>query len=173
MKYKVGDKVKLKSPQELYRIGWMGEAANKVGGKIVELESIDEVKGYYKITYKGDEFVFDDIEIEEEQPILFEELVKDLASIVSKHNLSVKIEEKDGGLFVKPIEKVEDDLAVDTPVMASNNDEYWILGYYQGNGNISRIMGGKYSAEPRQNIIPFDKFNPNDIEGSLKYNIVK
>lgn len=66
------------------------------------------------------------------------------------------------------------DLPIDTPMMVSENKVRWLLRYYAGDGKVWRdgckSNGGVKVPWPI--IIPFDKFNPNDIEGSLKYNIV-
>lgn len=74
---------------------------------------------------------------------------------------------------------IKEDLPIDTPVMVSINTHKWSLRYYAGNNTVwycgahddEKIAEGeKY---PWPFIIPFDKFNPRDIVGSLKYNIVK
>ena len=77
-------------------------------------------------------------------------------------------------IFKKWIPK---DVPIDTPVMVINDFdiECWTLRYYAGDekvwydGEKSDTMNKTLSFNY---IIPFYKFNPNDIEESLKYNIV-
>lgn len=186
---KVGDKVRIKSYEVLF------EKSQKPidimscflplqhAGKVVTVTDIKD--GLYRIDlftggFYWEDYLFekvnhnkDENENEDNKDVLHEELVKDLASIISKHNLSVKVEEKDGGLFVKPIEKKEDDLLIGTPVVASNNTGYWALGIYKGNGEIQCDLTYAKATAKRKYIIPFDKFNPLDINESLKHNIAK
>lgn len=72
------------------------------------------------------------------------------------------------------------DLPIDTPVMIKLNSDYrgFSLRYYAGNGRV--FCDGLNSANKCKRIIntltasviiPFDKFNPNDIEESMKHNI--
>ena len=81
---------------------------------------------------------------------------------------------EDGGIKISPI---EEDLPIDTPCMVGNeSNELWGLRYYAYGGRV--FMNGLKSKDEGKlmkydYIIPFDKFNPNDIEGSLKHNIVK
>lgn len=68
------------------------------------------------------------------------------------------------------------DLPIDTPMMVSSEKSDWRLRYYAGY-ELAWGSGNKSTDKDRTNykwryIIPFNKFNPNDIEGSLKYNIV-
>lgn len=72
--------------------------------------------------------------------------------------------------------KFKIDLPIDTTVVVSDNKINWRLRYYAGN-NLA-YQGGYKSKDAKveiywKYIIPFDKFNPNNIEESLKYNIVK
>ena len=80
--------------------------------------------------------------------------------------------------LVGTTDSLKEDLPIDTPVMACNVLTDWRFGYYAGDNNIStrksNTLGEGNSYLINLNyIIPFDKFNPNDIEGSLKYNIQK
>lgn len=74
-------------------------------------------------------------------------------------------------------EKKEEDLPIDTPCMVGNGSKkLWSLRYYAYDGKV--FMNGLKSKDKGNLMkydytIPFDKFNPNDIEESLKYNIVK
>lgn len=199
MKYKIGDKVKIKS-----REWWDAQPKNKYGsvqcgadyftsemteicGREVEIEKVFPCFNKYWIkefSCLWTDEMFEDTEQsekeetkqEDKQHILSEELVKDIADIINKHNLSVKIEERDGGLLVKPIEK-ENDLPIDTPCMVCNKPSGdWYLRYYAGYKKT--FIDSKKSRDNEISvkwkfIIPFNKFDPNNIEESLKYNIVK
>ena len=88
---------------------------------------------------------------------------------------------KDGECMLFPSKKQRDwnkfkiDLPIDTPVMTNNGGLCWTLGYYAGNNKTyykSKESTSKLHTNKWVNIVPFDKFNPNDIEESLKYNIV-
>lgn len=79
--------------------------------------------------------------------------------------------------------KVEEDLPINTFVMVCRKENkdidatYFDLRRYAGEGYVYE-MGDSPACcvgTPRKwdIIIPFDKFNPNNIEESLKYNIVK
>lgn len=182
MKYQIGDKVRIKSKEwykknkdeDDYIEGVWGFTSGMSAycGEVATITQV--VDDYYDIDIDNGKWHWQDFMFEEK--ILSETLVQDLASIISKHNLSVKIEERDGGIFVKPIEK-EDDLPIDTPCMVCTKlEEDWHLRYYAGNKRV--FCDGKKSDDRKlpiqwRYIIPFDKFNPNDIEGSLKHNIVK
>ena len=84
--------------------------------------------------------------------------------------------------------KFERPIPIDTPMMCSNDEttEDFYLRYYAGltNNTHKCFPNGRKSIDKLKydmplnsffwNImIPFDKFNPNDIEESLKYNIQK
>lgn len=84
-------------------------------------------------------------------------------------------DQRDWSKFVKPIPK-------DTPMMVSNDGENWKLRYYAtyydfDNTHCCFTNGDKSSNTPIiesfKYTIPYDKFNPNNIEESLKYNIQK
>lgn len=68
------------------------------------------------------------------------------------------------------------DLPIDTPVMVQNTGTDWRFRYYAGNkncwDNTHKSTDGVGFVAWRH-IIPFDKFNPNNIEESLKYDICK
>jgi hypothetical protein len=55
-------------------------------------------------------------------------------------------------------------------------DEAWFIRYYAGNKQTWWELGKSNNEKRKEDwecIIPFDKFNPENIEESLKYNIVK
>ena len=75
-------------------------------------------------------------------------------------------DQRDWSKFVRPIKE-------GIPVMCSDDKKFWVLKFYKEYKefahyvkNIGDNEGWRYIY-----IIPFDKFNPNYIEGSLKYNI--
>ena len=189
MKYKVGDKVRIKS-----KGWWDAQPKNERGsvncgaetftdamtcfcGEIVEISNIwGDVYSIKEHGFNWTDEMFDDSYIPEKS-ILSEELIKDIAEVVKKHNLGVCVSENDGKLIIEPLKfEKEEDLPIDTPVMTTNVINDWNLRYYAGKGT-TFIQGYKSKDnEARINwvyVIPFDKFNPNNPEESIKYNIVK
>lgn len=201
-KYKVGDKVRIKSLEwwennknesgvietstnsfrpEMTKYCGKETAIIEIGEKRDATEyhiAIDE--GYW---YWNEEFLED--ATNNEQTSLYTDLANAINKVVIDHKQSVMVKEIDGGIIIKPIEEKEEDLPIDTPVMIKcYPNEDWKLAYYAGEfeseGKIVKstwCMGLKSEHNcGRSNqlvIIPFDKFNPNDIEESLKHNIVK
>lgn len=81
---------------------------------------------------------------------------------------------EDGSIKISPIKEEEkDDFPIDTTVIYSNNTDYWSVGKYKGFGIVSGKIYGKTEGDKYLYIIPFNKFDPENIEESLKYNIVK
>lgn len=75
-------------------------------------------------------------------------------------------DQRDWSKFVPPLKK-------GTPVIVSENGKDFILRFYFKE-NSCYISGDKDGDTLTwATIIPFDKFDPNNIEESLKYNIVK
>lgn len=107
-----------------------------------------------------------------------DQLIKDIAKVINKNNLGVSVKEEDGRLIIEPLNKEDnEDLPIDTPCMCGNsNNEIWSLRYYACKGKVFtngyKFKDG-YGTVGYDYIIPFDKFNPNKISESLKYNIVK
>lgn len=112
------------------------------------------------------------------QSSLYTAIAEAVKSVVNA-DTSVEIEEKDGTVIIRAIEKKSEDLPINYPVMVNDRldiDSDWKLRYYAGDGWTCECNAKKSdnTALIRWNyIIPFDKFNPNDIEESLKHNIVK
>lgn len=195
MKYKVGDKVRIKSNQwyitnkdNLGRVKTKSNSFNDnmsvYCGMVATITNIGT--GFKKIDYSIDidngywcwpiEAFEDSLSYNTEKSILSEEMIKDIAEVIKTPNLGICISENGGKLIIEPLEeKKEEDLPIDTPVMVKCG--MWSLGYYAGNKRV--FVCGKSNECKNQTacgfeiIIPFDKFNPNDIEESLKYNIVK
>lgn len=190
MKYKVGDKVRIKSKEwwdaqpknengNVEIIDYFTRAMSEYCGRTATIEVL--LKGKYLLdvenqTYPWTDEMFDD-SYTPEKSILSEEMIKDIAEVVKKHNLGVSISENEGKLIIEPLKvEEEEDLPIDTTVMATNVINDWSLRYYAGKG--TTFIQGYKSKDNKSRInwvyiIPFDKFNPNNIEESLKYNIVK
>lgn len=190
MKYKVGDKVRIKSkewwdaqPKDLCGSVRCGEdkfnsSMTFMCGKIARIEDISEGLLYH-IEGFGYNWTDDMIEClvsdTPEKSIISTDLIKDIAEVIKSHNLGVSVSENEGKLIIEPL-KVNGDLPIDTPCMVSDDGKTWHLQFYAGLR--SCFCDGKkssnYDSQITYNIIiPFDKFDPNDIEESLKYNIVK
>lgn len=190
MKYKVGDKVRIKS-KEWWDAQPKDEHGNVCCGNDIFIKAMTEVcgrnatisecnKGFYYISefgYKWTDEMFEEISENSKSATLSEQLIKDIANVVKSHNLGVTISENEGKLVIEPLkEEVEEDLSIDTPMICSDDKRDFYLRFYAGNKKcfINGFKSSKYiDAIPWNIIIPLDKFNPNDIKESLKYNIVK
>lgn len=187
MKYKVGDKVRIKSKE-----WWDAQPKNSEGnvdcgsddfmdymtcmcGRIVEITGVFEDSYHVSnCTFNWTDEMFEDSYIPEKS-ILSEEMIKDIAEVVKKHNLGVSISENEGNLIIEPLKvEKEEDLPIDTPVMVSDDID-WSLRYYAGKG--TAFTNGDKSKKNEftiwKYIIPCDKFNFENPEESLKYNIAK
>ena len=186
MKYKVGDKVRIKSRYKLPLDTCIGSEklgyANLIATIVTADCGVDGNDEGYKIDLDKKEWWWFDCDFEDsynpEKSILSEEMIKDIAEVVKKHNLGVSISENDGKLIIEPLKVEEEDLPVDTPVMVSDDKNDWALRYYSRKNKC--FSDGLKSYNSQYNdfdewlyIIEFRKFNPNNIEESLKYNIVK
>lgn len=191
MKHKVGDKVRIKS-----KAWWNAQPKNTSGsvdcgadtftelmtdmcGKIVEIRDI--LKDTYFITgdhHNWTDEMFEDSTLDNaETPHISEQLIKDIAEVIKSHNLGVSVSESEGKLIIKPLKvEEEEDLSIDTPCMVADELDDWHFRYYAGKKKCvlySLKNDCSYNTYEWNYIIPFDKFNPNDIEESLKYNINK
>lgn len=189
MKYKAGDKVRVKSFQ-----WWLNQPKKANGsvdcgdntftkemtglcGEIVEISAV--YKNEYRIigsSYYWTEEMFED---ENQTPHrLIPKIIIAIADAIKKHNLGVSVSEKDGKLIIEPLNEKEEahkELEEGTPVMVTDSfDEPWALRYYFKNGYCKMYdRSSEFYLPPYQfkYTIPFDKFDPNNIEESLKYNI--
>lgn len=190
MKYKVGDKVRIKSrdwydanKDEDGNIFLNGLLFIKPMAEYLGKEAVIKGVGVlfngriaYKLDIDGEEFGWFDefIEGTETTPT---DIIKDIAEVIKNNNLGVSVKEEDGKLIIEPLKaEVEDDLPIDTPCMCSDDITNWHLRYYYN--KCSTYPNGFKSTDEElpqkwNYIVPFDKFNPNDIQESLKYNIVK
>lgn len=183
MKHKVGDRVRIKSRE------WYEKNKNRAGdilcggtffvddmvcycGNIATIASVDRI---YRLDIDNSEFEWSDEMFEDDEPQVSEILLKDIANVVKAHNMGVQVSEEDGKLIIEPL-TTKEDLAVDTPVLVSDDDINFTLRYYAGNGEV--FCAGQHDAETEGTcryltIIPWDKFNPNNIEESLKNIVTK
>lgn len=189
MKHKVGDRVRIKSREwyeknkNIYGDIFFGDAfftaaMHRYCGNVATIASADRI---YRLDIDNSEWVWTDEMFEDDEPQVSDQLIKDIAEVIKSHNLGVSVSENEGKLIIEPLqEKKEDDLPIDTPCMVADKNENepctFILRYYAGKGTVFNhgLKSCCANGESRYDIIiPWDKFNPNDIEESLKYNIVK
>lgn len=193
MSYNVGNKVRIKS------VEWYDKNKNKDGvvdlggdifsfvapmaeylGKEATITTIVD-DGVYLIDLDGGNAYWVDEMFEGlvsvEKSIISTDLIKGIAEVIKTHNLGVSVSENDGKLIIEPLKvEKEEDLPIDTPCMVADKLDDWRFRYYAGLG--SCFCDGKKSSNydcrvTHSIIIPFNKFNPLDIGGSLKHNIVK
>lgn len=172
MKHQVGDKVRVKS-LEWYESNKNKNNIVKLGNGAVfadimreycgkELIIVEVYEGFYKT--EGNGFCwYDD---------MFEEKSSWIQAIIDAAKTAPIVIEptEDGGIKISPM---KEDSHIGTHVVCSNNTDYWILGFYKGNGTVSERIDGKSESIKFDYIIPFDKFNPKNIKESIKYNISK
>lgn len=119
MKYKVGDKVQIKSEEWIYNnvgiphvLAYLLEYAGKYA-KITHVSKSDNPK--YRIDIDYGEFEWFDL-LFEENTIAETPTLQDISKTIREQNLGVSVKEEEGKLIIEPL-KVEHDLPVDTPVM--------------------------------------------------------
>lgn len=190
MKYKVGDKVRIKS------IEWYNANKDKVGDVLVNnlwfVEPMSEYLGEkativaagvgykgiaYKLNIDNEEWNWFDDFFEGKET----DIIKDIAEVLKSYHFGISIKEEVGKLIIEPLMSKEKDLPIDTPCFVTNamveDVTLFRIRRYAGH-NRTYAEGEKSSSkvsflEDWNYIIPCDRFNPNDIEESLKYNIVK
>lgn len=190
MKYKVGDKVRIRSRK------WYDKNKDSNGNITFDIDvhfspkmqcilgKVFTIKKVYESWYDLNETFYsvtnDMIEglvIEEpSKEILFDKIKS--AIIEAAKELPILIEQiEDGAVKISQLEVKEEDLKKGTHVMVTNdiNNEAWTLRQYMSNGYCDAFRTDSAYLPPMKfrYIIAFDKFNPNNIEESLKYNIVK
>lgn len=192
MKYNVGNKVRIKSV-EWYDANKDKDGVVNLGGDIFSFVSpmaeylgkeatittiVDD--GIYLIDLDGGNAYWVDEMFEclvsDEKPLISTELIKDIAEVIKTHNLGVSVSENEGKLIIEPLKVEEEDLPIDTTCMVADKLDDWRFRYYavQERCFIYSLKSNETGDTNNWNyIIPFDKFNPNNPEQSLKYNIVK
>lgn len=176
MKYKVGDKVRIKSKEILKNTPNTVSDMLEYAGKEAFISRVIGDNSY-EIDADNSEWSWTDDMFEE--PTLFDRIKS--AIIEAGKQAPIIIEQTDdGGIKISPIN--EDYLPIDTPCVVSTKIGLevgdWAIRHYAGR-NTCFIMGT--NSANRENpktqkwdyIIPFDRFDLNNIEESLKYNIVK
>lgn len=109
------------------------------------------------------------------QNVLYKHFVY-LLTAVADTDMSIEIKEKKGSVFIRAVKNKKEDLPIDTPVMVADEINDWQLCYYAGELQCFASSCNSKETDITNNwnyIIPFDKFDPNNIKESLKYNIVK
>ena len=171
--FKIGDKVKIVKIKDEVN-GLANKFLNQTG------TVVDYWEVFYKLDIDGRKFDWYEEELEPVQPTLFDRIKSSILEAAKQAPVIVE-QTEDGGIKISPIVEEEEDLPIDTPCMVANIDNsiigVWRLAYYSGKklcydcGKSSKDLRGFRTSW--NIIIPFDKFNPNDIEESLKHNIVK
>lgn len=188
MKYKVGDKVRIKSKEwfearsrnikNCASSGAYNLIAN-MAGKIVTVKEVKAKLGIYEVKETPALFTEEMIEgLVEDKPALSESLLQDIANVIKNHNMGVQVNESDGKLIIEPLKvEEEEDLAIDTPVMVGNKtNNFWALRYYAYKGKVFVNCLKSKDIDKTADfdyVIPCGKFNFENPEESLKYNIVK
>lgn len=167
MKYKVGDKVQVVKPEGV-GIGFNGRT-----GIVSAIQKGRYLVDGVPLTWGEDELkIVEDSQVKE---YIFDKLAHSITEAAKEANILVEPTE-DGGIKISPLEEKEDDLEIGTPCMVSDDGNEWEFSFYAGN---KRTFSDGFKWKKSSNtftwvyIIEFSKFNPYNIEESLKYNIVK
>lgn len=163
-KFKIGDKVRIINCRNMESIA-----------KGVEYQGIEttviayENNNGYRLEGLTEKWYDDELELVDKKNDLFHAIIE------SAKQSSLKVELlKDGAIKISKAEENKD-YPIDTPMMVCLGGE-WSLRYYAGGGCCycnSQKSKTANSFQKWEYTIPFDKFNPNDITNSLKYNINK
>lgn len=109
------------------------------------------------------------------QNVLYKHFVY-LLTAVADTDMSIEIKEKKGSVFIRAVKNKKEDLPIDTPCMVADKSDDWRFRYYAGEKRcfIYSLKSGEAGAADTNHweyIIPFDKFDPNNIEESLKHKL--
>lgn len=162
MKYKVGDKVRIKSKEILKNTPNTVSDMLEYAGKEAFISRVIGDNSY-EIDADNSEWSWtDDMFEEPAEPTLFDRIKS--AIIEAGKQAPVIIEQtEDGGVKISPI----DTPSFKAAMTCKEIGEEWTLGLYTPNKEQDwSKVGIKY-------VIPFEVFNPYNIEESLKHNIVK
>lgn len=204
MKYKVGNKIKIK-PFEWFddQYIYYSDGCVRINGFVIDgstfigemsrycdyiaiITEVDKKHSYYKINIDNGEYcwtesMFDDVamltkdDINEKQ-----KLIEHISEYINDNGIRFQLKEDNGRIIIEETDK--NDLPIGTICFVSNftssNPTHFKIRKYSGNMTVyipdeENIYDKNTISEKYNVIIPFDKFDPYNIEESLKYNIVK
>lgn len=188
MKHKVGDKVRIKS------IDWYNENKDESGfisvkgvifnkgmsehcGKEATITEVLSRYNVYTLSVDKNNFWYNEGMFEETPDSTSDtfqniaDTIRKIAEIIRKDNIGLHVKEQDGGILILPCKEEEGDLPIYAPVMVSDDLINWLFQRYAGNKKAFSCEGAS-SMYSWKYIIPFSKFDPKNIEESLKHNIV-
>lgn len=188
MKYKVGDKVRIKS------IDWYKENKDKSGsisvkgvifnkgmsehcGKEATITEVLSRYNVYTLSVDKNHFWYNEGMFEETPDSTSDtfrniaDTIRKIAEIIRKDNIGLSVKEQDGGILILPCKEEEGDLPIYAPVMVSDDLINWLFRRYAGNKKAFTCEGASYMYSWKY-IVPFSQFDPKNIKESLKHNIV-